>query len=118
MGEGRPEGEREMTKAEDDFEIVRGSGNIFRDIGEPDADVKQAKAFLAARIIGILDDRKLSTRQAGKAAGVDQSEFVRIRNANLDRFTIDRLMRLVNRLDPHVRMVLSDAPDQPNAARG
>ncbi|MCE3250490.1 MAG: family transcriptional regulator [Geminicoccaceae bacterium] len=104
-----------MTKAEDDFEIVRGSGNIFRDMGEPDADVKQAKAILAARIIGIMDDRKLSTRQAGEVAGVDQSEFVRIRNARLDRFTIDRLMRIVNRLDPQVRMVLSDAPAQPKA---
>jgi predicted XRE-type DNA-binding protein len=106
-----------MTKAEDDFGIVRGSGNVFRDLGEPDADVKQAKAILAARIIGILDDRKLSTRQAAEVVGIDQSEFVRIRNANLDRFTIDRLMRIVNRLDPRVRMVLSDAPAEPKAAR-
>jgi len=106
-----------MTKAEDDFGIVRGSGNVFRDLGEPDADVKQAKAILAARIIGILDDRQLSTRQAAEVVGIDQSEFVRIRNANLDRFTIDRLMRIVNRLDPRVRMVLSDAPAEPKAAR-
>ncbi len=107
-----------MTKAEDDFVIVRGSGNVFRDLGEPDADVKQAKAMLAARIIGILDDRKLSTRQAGDLVGIDQSEFVRIRNANLDRFTIDRLMRIVNRLDPQVRMVVSEASPQPAATRG
>ena len=106
-----------MTKAEDDFEMVRGSGNVFRDFGEPDADVKQAKAMLAARIIGILDDRKLSTRQAGELVGIDQSEFARIRNANLDRFTIDRLMRIVNRLDPQVRMVVSEASPQATARR-
>ena len=106
-----------MTEPDDDLTIVRGSGNVFRDLGEPDADVKQAKAILAARIIGILDDRKLSTRQAGEVAGCDQSEFVRIRNANLDRFTIDRLMRIVNRLDPQVRIVLSDVPAEAKAAR-
>jgi predicted XRE-type DNA-binding protein len=106
-----------MTAAEDDFEIVRGSGNVFHDFGEPDADVKQAKAMLAARIIGILDDRKLSTRQAGELAGIDQSEFVRIRKAKLDRFTIDRLMRIVSRLDPQVRMVVSEASPQPTAVR-
>jgi predicted XRE-type DNA-binding protein len=104
-----------MTAAEDDFEIIRGGGNVFRDFGDPDADVKQAKAMLAARIIGILDDRKLSTRQAGELVGIDQSEFVRIRNANLDRFTIDRLMRIVNRLDPQVRMVVGEASPQPTA---
>lgn len=105
-----------MTKAEEDFEIVRGSGNVFRDLGEPDADVKQAKAMLAARIIGIMDDRSLSTRQAGELVGLDHSEFVRIRNANLGRFTIDRLIRIVNKLDPHRRMQISEAP-QPKAAR-
>lgn len=106
-----------MTKAEEEFEIVRGSGNVFRDLGEPDADVKQAKAILAARIIGILDDRKLSTRQAGELSGIDQSEFVRIRNANLDRFTIDRLIRIVNRLDPQVHMVVTERDFEPEDAR-
>jgi predicted XRE-type DNA-binding protein len=105
-----------MTEADDDFAVIRGSGNIFRDLGDADADIKQAKAILAARIIGILDDRRLSTRQAGALLGVDQSEFVRIRNANLGRFTIDRLMRIANRLDPHVRMVVSEA-SEPKAAR-
>jgi predicted XRE-type DNA-binding protein len=107
-----------MTEAEAEFEIVRGSGNVFRDFSEPDADVKQAKAMLAVRIIGMLDDRKLSTRQAGELVGIDQSEFVRIRKARLDRFTIDRLMRIVNRLDPQVRMVVSEASPQPTAMRG
>ena len=35
--------------SERDFELVEGSGNVFRDLGDPDADLKQAKAILAAR---------------------------------------------------------------------
>ena len=51
--------------SESDFELVEGSGNVFRDLGDPDADLKQAKAILAAHIIAVLDDRGLSVRKAG-----------------------------------------------------
>jgi hypothetical protein len=40
-----------------DFGRIEGSGNVFRDLGDPDADLKQAKAVLAARIIILLDKR-------------------------------------------------------------
>ena len=53
--------------SERDFELVEGSGNVFRDLGDPDADLKQAKAILAARIIAVLDDRGLSVRKARRA---------------------------------------------------
>ena len=43
--------------SESDFELIDGSGNVFRDLNDPHADLKQAKAILAARIIAILDDR-------------------------------------------------------------
>ena len=32
-----------------DFEPVEGSGNVFRNLGDPDADLRQAKAVVAAR---------------------------------------------------------------------
>ncbi len=87
---------------QDELDLVHGSGNVFRDFGDPDADVKQTKGILAAKIIGILDHRNLSTRKAQASTGIDQAEFVRIRNAKLDRFTIDRLMTIINKLDHHV----------------
>ena len=46
------------------LELVRGSGNVFRDFGDPNADLEQARAILAAKIIGVLDRQKLSTREA------------------------------------------------------
>ena len=48
---------------ESDFELVEGSGNVFRDLGDPQADLKQAKAVLAARIVAVLDDRGLSEKR-------------------------------------------------------
>ena len=46
-----------MTGENDGMELIHGSGNVYRDFNVPDADIRQAKAILAAKIIGILDDR-------------------------------------------------------------
>jgi predicted XRE-type DNA-binding protein len=92
------------------LELVHGSGNVFRDFGDPDGDVRQAKAILAARIIGILDENALSTRKAQGLTGVDQADFTRIRNAQLDRFTIDRLMTILNRFNQRVEVTVRLRP--------
>ncbi len=95
---------------DEELEVVHGSGNVFRDFGDPGADVLQAKAILAARIIGILDDEQLSTRGAQARTGVDQADFCRIRNAKLERFTIDRLMGIVHLLGRQVDVQISVRP--------
>ncbi len=84
------------------IELVRGSGNVFRDFDEANADVQQLKALLASEIIGILDDRKLSTRKAEKETGVPHADFVRIRKPELKRFTVDRLIGILNKLNKRV----------------
>lgn len=84
------------------LEVIHGSGNVFRDFGDPDADILQTKALLASEIIGILDNQKLSTREAAKLTGVDQSDFVRIRKPDLKRFTIDRLITILNKFNQQV----------------
>ncbi len=91
-----------MSKTDGDFEWVHGSGNVFRDFGRADADVQQTKALLAARIIGILDDDGLSPRKAESRTGVSHADFTRIRNVQLDCFTIDRLMTVLNKLGRRV----------------
>jgi predicted XRE-type DNA-binding protein len=102
---------------DDDIEIVRGSGNVFRDFGYADADVRQAKALLAAQIIKVLDAEALSTRQAEAKTGIAHSEFVRIRNVNLTRFTIDRLVTILGRLGQEVELTVTVHPrTRPGAA--
>jgi predicted XRE-type DNA-binding protein len=94
----------------DDIRIIRGSGNVFRDLGHPDADREQLRALLAARIIGVLDDRKLTVRAAHELTGVAAADFSRIRNANLDRFTIDRLMTILASLGQQVEVTVNVRP--------
>lgn len=88
------------------FELVEGSGNVFRDLGDPDADLKQAKAILAARIIMVLDKRELSVRQAAALTKFAAADFSRIRTADLGRFTLDRLMKMLAALDSGLQVTL------------
>ena len=91
---------------ENDIELVEGSGNVFRDFDDPLADLKQAKALLAARIIAVLDDRELSVRKAASRTGFAAADFSRVRNADLWRFTLDRLMRMLAMLDRRIRVTV------------
>ncbi len=86
------------------LEVVRGSGNVFRDIGRENADVEQFKAILAAEIIKALDRESLSVRGAQERTGTAAADFSRIRNAELGRFTVDRLMSIINRLGSRVEV--------------
>lgn len=95
---------------DNDCEVIRGSGNVFRDFGHPDADREQLRTILAAKIIGVLDDRKLSVRDAHELTGIAAADFSRIRRANLGRFTIDRLMTILGRLDQEVEVSVNVHP--------
>ena len=99
-----------MTDSKDDFELIRGSGNVFRDLGHPNPEVLQLKTILAARIIGVLDDQKLTVRKAEEITGIAASDFSRIRNAKLGRFTIDRLMMILGKLDQDVDVIVTTRP--------
>ena len=99
-----------MSNDTDPIELIHGSGNVFRDFNESDADKQQLKAILAAEIIGVLDHGKLSTRAAEKLAGVAHSEFVRIRKPDLKRFTCDRLIEILNKLGQQVEVAVSVTP--------
>src|SRR5665647_3370523 len=93
-----------------DMEIVRGSGNVFRDFGRPNADLEQARAILAARIVKALDEHKLTARAAEKLTGVAHTDLSRIRNAKLERFTLDRMITILGKLDRDVEVSIRVAP--------
>ena len=86
------------------LEVVRGSGNVFRDVGHENADIEQFKALLAAEIIKALDREGLSVRAAHGLTGFAAADFSRIRNADLGRFTVDRLISIINRLGSRVEV--------------
>lgn len=94
----------------DDLEIVRGSGNVFRDLELPNPDLRPARAMLAVRIIKALDKKKLTARAAEKLTGVAHTDLSRIRNARLERFTLDRMITILGKLDRNVEVSVRVVP--------
>jgi predicted XRE-type DNA-binding protein len=95
------------------LDVVRGSGNVFRDLGHPNPDVQQLKALLAAEIIRMLDRESLTVRAAHQRTGIAAADFSRIRNADLGRFTLDRLVSIINRLGSRVEVKVKVRSMQP-----
>jgi len=95
------------------MEVVRGGGNVFHDFGRELADVEQLKAILAAEIIKMLDRDGLSVRGAHGRTGIAAADFSRIRNADLQRFTLDRLVSIINRLGSRIEIKVKVRRVQP-----
>ena len=83
---------------------IASSDNLFRDFNIANADLRNAKATLAGWIMKALDDQGLSTRDAEAKTGIAHSEFSRIRNVKLTRFTLDRLFVIHEKLEPEARL--------------
>jgi predicted XRE-type DNA-binding protein len=96
--------------SDDEFELVRGSGNVFRDMGDANAEVLQLKAILAGKIIEVLDEQKISVRRAHEMTGFAAADFSRVRQAKLQRFTVDRLMQMLAKLNQDVEVSVSVRP--------
>lgn len=87
-------------------QVSRGSGNVFRDLGLRNPDELLAKTKLAARIVHIVEARKLSQTQAAKLLGIHQPKVSQIYRGRLDEFSLERLMRFLTALDQNVRIVV------------
>jgi len=96
--------ERISGMKKEKLDVVRGTGNVFRDLGHKNADAEQLKAMLAAEIIRAVDRERLTVRAAHTRTGIAAADFSRIRNADLGRFTVDRLMAILNRLGARIEI--------------
>jgi predicted XRE-type DNA-binding protein len=90
----------------DEIQITESSGNVFEDLGLPDAHEELAKADVAILIYNAIKERDLSQRQAAKLLGIDQADISRLMSGRLSGFTLDRLFRLLNALDLDVEVTV------------
>jgi predicted XRE-type DNA-binding protein len=100
-----------------DDEIVRGSGNVFADLGFPDAVERQAKLRLAYTLNQVLDQRKLTQAEAARVLGIGQPRVSALRRYKLAGFSVERLMTLLTAVDQDVEIVIRRKPKTRRAAR-
>jgi predicted XRE-type DNA-binding protein len=86
--------------------VHRGTGNVFADLGFPDAAERQAKLRLAYALNQVLEERKLSQADAAKVLGVTQPKVSALRDYKLTGFSVERLMNLLTALDQDVEIVI------------
>lgn len=86
--------------------VTRGTGNVFADLGFPDAAERQAKLRLAYALNQILAERKLSQAAAARVLGVTQPKVSALRHYKLAGFSVERLMNLLTAVDQDVEIVI------------
>ena len=97
--------------------VTRGSGNVFADLGFPDAAERQAKLRLAYALNRVLEERQLSQADAAKVLGVTQPKVSALRRYKLEGFSVERLMNLLTALDQDVEIVIRRKPRSRKAGR-
>ena len=100
-----------------DSEIVRGTGNVFADLGYADAVERQAKLRLAHALNHVLDQRNLTQAASAEVLGVGQPKVSALRRYKLAGFSVERLMTLLTALDQDVDIVIKRKPRSRRAAR-
>jgi predicted XRE-type DNA-binding protein/uncharacterized protein (DUF433 family) len=91
----------------DDQRVTVSSGNVYADLGFDDPDLELAKADLAREIVGILEERHLTQKQAAAILGIDQPKVSALVNGRLGVFSTERLMRFLTRLDRDVDITVA-----------
>ncbi|MDB5099553.1 MAG: family transcriptional regulator [Cyanobacteria bacterium RYN_339] len=82
----------------DDLDAVESSGNVFADLGLPDADELMLKAKLATAVADLVREKGWSQRKAAGLLGLTQPEVCAILNGKLRGFSLARLIRSLKAL--------------------
>ncbi|MDQ6967049.1 MAG: helix-turn-helix transcriptional regulator [Mariprofundaceae bacterium] len=94
--------------AEIDYE--ESSGNVFQDLGFPDAEMHKAKAGIVAKIQEIISQRKLTQTAAASLLGIDQPKISKLLRGEFSGYSLDRLTKFLTALDMDVTIRIKQKP--------
>ena len=90
--------------------VVRGSGNVFADLGFAQPEEELTKAKLASLIRQVIERKQLTQTGAGALMGIDQPKVSALLNGRLGNFSSERLMRLLTALGQDVKITVKPKP--------
>ena len=93
-----------------------GSGNVFKDIGVPNAEEHLVKAQLVFKIDAILKKRGLKQVEAAALLGVRQPDVSKMLRGDFRQFSVERLLRFLVALDQDVEIVVKPHRNRDDAA--
>ena len=78
------------------------SGNVFADLGLPDADERLARSKLGFHGYKLLSERQITQHEIAVLLGVKQPKVSHLMNGHFNRFSKDKLLAFLKRLDRKV----------------
>ena len=98
-----------------DNTVTEGSGNVFADLGIPDAEAELVKAQLTFQVAKRIKALGLTQTAAANRLGISQPDVSRLMKCRPTGFSTDRLLALLTALDIDVDIVLrpASAPAHP-----
>ncbi len=81
-----------------------GSDNVFKDLGLPHPELEMLRTQLSVEIYATLKRRRLTQAKAAELLGVSQADVSRLKNADISRYSVDRLFRFLKRLGGKVEV--------------
>ena len=93
-----------------DTKVTVGSDNVFADLGLANPEEELLKAKLIREIRGIIKRRKLTQAKAATVLGLKQPDVSALVTGRVGKFSIDRLVRCLDRLDYKVDVVVRHKP--------
>jgi predicted XRE-type DNA-binding protein len=98
------------SKARQNGEVFVGSGNVFADLGLPDADNLSVQAELARLIFLRLRELGWTQTDAARRLGLRQPDVSKLMNGRFTGFSAERLFRLLNALDQDIEIIVRPKP--------
>ena len=89
------------------IEFEQGSGNVYADLGLQEAPQLLARAQIGFHVFKILEARKLKQREISAILGIAQPDVSHLMNGHFSRFTADKLLDFLQRLDQKVTIEVS-----------
>jgi predicted XRE-type DNA-binding protein len=84
-----------------------GRGNVFRDIGLPNAEQHLIKAQLMLKIEVLMKQRGMKQAEAARLFQVKQPDISKMLRGDFRQFSVERLMRFLVALDQNVKIVVT-----------
>jgi predicted XRE-type DNA-binding protein len=91
-------------------DVIEGSGNVFADLGLPNADQELMKARLTLQIALIIKNRGLTQAEAAKILGIQQPHVSALTRNRAGNFSIGRLIDFLTALGQDVEITVKPAP--------
>jgi predicted XRE-type DNA-binding protein len=88
------------------MKVAVGSGNIFADLGLPNAEEHLLKASLVVQLHRFIKARKLTQVAAAKLIGVKQPDLSNILRGHYQGFSLERLMRMLTAFDQDIEITM------------